>query len=226
MKRLRARYRCTVAHCNDSIAGDFAYTVNATDMATLWGERRAQWNKGQEQTVRSMDKIDALLPFPVREWHPDTGSKFINWHCKKWADNRKQRLTRSRPNHKNDNCFVEERNGHIVRKRILVYAVRGAGSRLCTQRFVRYSPPVPQSFSALRRIISRQRIGAKWKVIREPVSLTPHQRVLRRNDVSARTKAELRRVHARLNPLILKREIDRRLRRVFDVHTRHRKPNV
>ena len=36
----------TVAHCGNSIAGDFVYTVNATDVATLWGGRHAQWNKG------------------------------------------------------------------------------------------------------------------------------------------------------------------------------------
>ena len=78
----------TVAHCNDSIAGDFVYTVNATDVATLWGTRRAQWNKGQEQTITNMEKIDADVPFPVLEWHPDTGSEFINWLCKRWADAR------------------------------------------------------------------------------------------------------------------------------------------
>ena len=106
----------TVAHCNDSIAGDFVYTVNATDVATLWGERHAQWNKGQEQTLASMTHIDAGFPYPILEWHPDTGSEFINWLCKRWTDQRKQKLTRSRPNRKNDNCFVEERNGHVIRK--------------------------------------------------------------------------------------------------------------
>ena len=71
----------TVAHCGDSVAGDFIYTVNATDVATLWGARRAQWNKGKEQTVRSMDHMDADFPYPILEWHPDTGSEFINWFC-------------------------------------------------------------------------------------------------------------------------------------------------
>jgi len=32
------------------------------------------------------------------------------------CEDKGQQLTRSRPNHKNDNCFVEERNGHIVRR--------------------------------------------------------------------------------------------------------------
>ncbi|MDE2227402.1 MAG: hypothetical protein KGJ89_05635, partial [Patescibacteria group bacterium] len=105
----------TVAHCGATVAGDHVFTVNGTDVATLWGERRAQWNKGQEQTVRSIKAMDEEAPFPILEWHPDTGSEFINWFCKAFIEARSQKLTRSRPNHKNDNCFVEERNGHIVR---------------------------------------------------------------------------------------------------------------
>lgn len=216
----------TIAHCNDSIAGDFVYTVNATDTATLWGERQAQWNKGQEQTVRSMEKIDALLPFPVHEWHPDTGSEFVNWHCKGWTDKRGQRLTRSRPNRKNDNCFVEERNGHIVRKwvgytRFAELEVVGALNDLYD-----ILAPYLNHFAASRRIIAKQRIGAKWKVTREKFSLTPYQRVLLREDIRAEVKTTLRKEHECLNPLAMKREIDRRLLMVFDVHKRHREPKL
>src|SRR3989338_7572518 len=106
----------TVAHCGDSVAGDFVYTVNATDVATLWGSRRAQWNKGQYATVESMEHIDETTHFPVCECNQDSGSEFVNWHCARWCGERNQKMTRSRPNRKNDNCFVEERNGHIVRR--------------------------------------------------------------------------------------------------------------
>ena len=52
------------------------------------------------------------------EVHPDTGSEFINWHMKSCCDAEKISMTRSRPNHKNDNMHVEERNGHVIRKMI------------------------------------------------------------------------------------------------------------
>ncbi|OIO38430.1 MAG: hypothetical protein AUJ71_03015 [Candidatus Omnitrophica bacterium CG1_02_49_16] len=216
----------TVAHCNDSIAGDFVYTVNATDVATLWGVRRAQWNKGQEQTVRSMEAMNESIPFPVLEWHPDTGSEFVNWLCKGWADERKQRLTRSRPNRKNDNCFVEERNGHIVRKwvgytRFDEPEVMGALNKLYD-----ILTPYLNHFIASRRIIAKERIGARWKVVREKKSLTPYQRVMTRADVSLTVKTKLSVLHETLNPLVMKREVDRRLARVFDIHNRHRKPKL
>jgi hypothetical protein len=216
----------TVAHCNDSIAGDFVYTVNATDVATLWGARRAQWNKGQEATVASMEAMDESIPFPVLEWHPDTGSEFINWLCKGWADERKQRLTRSRPNHKNDNCFVEERNGHIVRK--WVGYTRFEESEVVDVLNEAYDVLTPylNHFIASRRIVSKQRIGARWKVAREQKSLTPYQRVMARTDVSLAVKTKLSALHEALNPLVMKRGVDRRLARVFDIHNRHRKPKL
>lgn len=216
----------TVAHCGDSIAGDFVYTVNATDVATLWGARRAQWNKGQEQTVRSMEQMDADFPYPVLEWHPDSGSEFINWFCKKWAEAKGQRLTRSRPNRKNDNCFVEERNGHVVRKWV-GYARFGEIEVVdVLNELYDVLTPYLNHFIASRRIISKERVGAKWKVMREKKSLTPYQRVMARDDIAKDAKEKLRTEHEALNPLVMKRAIDRRLRRVFDVHDRHRKPEL
>lgn len=215
----------TVAHCGDSVAGDFVYTVNCTDVATLWGARHSQWNKGQEATVASMEQIDHDTPFPILEWHPDSGSEFINWHCRRWTLARGQELTRSRPNRKNDNCFVEERNGHIVRKWVGYTRFDASEIVIALNDFYEILTPYLNHFAASRRIVSKERIGARWKITREKKSLTPYQRVLARADVKDKVKQRLEEEHEKLNPLLMKREIDRRLKRVFDVHTRHRKPN-
>jgi len=214
----------TVAHCGGSTAGDYVFTVNSTDVAVLWGTRRAQWNKGQEATVRSMEAMDEDVPFPILEWHPDSGSEFINWHCLDWSAERKQVLTRSRPNRKNDNCFVEERNGHIVR-RWAGYA-RFDASEIVDALNAVYDVLTPylNHFTASRRTTSKERIGAKWKITREKKSLTPYQRVLARTDVADEMKADLKRIHDEINPLLLKREIDQRLQRVFAIQKRHEQP--
>ena len=214
----------TVAHCGASTAGDYVFTVNSTDVATLWGVRRCQWNKGQTATVRSMEAMDDDTPFPVVEWHPDSGSEFVNWHCFDWSVARNQRLTRSRPNHKNDNCFVEERNGHVVR-RWVKYARFDVPEVVDTLNAV-YDVLTPylNHFVASKRTMKKERIGAKWKITRETLSMTPYQRVLLREDVSPKMKAVLKLEHDRLNPLILKGEIDRRLKQVFDIQKRHELP--
>ena len=214
----------TVAHCGSTTAGDYAYTVNSTDVATLWGARRCQWNKGQMATVGSMEAMDDDMPFPVIEWHPDSGSEFINWHCVEWSKKRGQKLTRSRPNRKNDNCFVEERNGHVVRRWVryarfdtpeIVHSVNAAYDVLT---------PYLNHFIASCRTTSKERIGSKWKITREKRSMTPYQRVLVREDVSNEVKTALTKEHEGLNPLVLKREIDRRLAVLFAELKRHERP--
>ena len=216
----------TVAHCGGSLAGDFIYTVNSTDTTPLWGARRAQWNKGQVATVASMEKMKNDLPFPVIEWHPDSGSEFINWHCLKWCEENGQKLTRSRPNRKNDNCFVEERNGHIVRRWI-------GYSRLDAKEIVNalnsvydVLTPYLNHFVASRRTISKERIGARWKISREKKSKTPYERVLERNDVSEMIKAKLKYERDTLSPLRLKEEISQRLQIVFSLQKHHGIPKV
>ena len=214
----------TVAHCGNSIAGDFIYTLNSTDVPTLWGERRAQWNKGQAATILSMEKMESDTPFPILERHPDSGSEFINWLCKEWSEARGQKLTRSRPNHKNDNCFVEERNGHIVR-RWVGYARLDAREAVDALNAV-YDllNPYVNHFFASRRIVFKERIGSKWKITREKKALTPYERVLRRSDVSEDIKTKLKQEHEKLNPLLLKREIDLRIKKVFNIQEQYGTP--
>ena len=106
----------TVVHCGSTLKGDMVYTLNSTDVATYWNLLGAQWNKGGQATIENRKKLRARLPFKHLHDHSDTGSEFINWDTVEWNESTGVELTRSRPNKKNDNAFVEERNGHIVRK--------------------------------------------------------------------------------------------------------------
>ena len=67
----------TVAHCGSTLVGDYAYTVQYTDVSTIWTCLSAQWNKGESATVKSMAKISTHLPFPLLGIDPDSGSEFI-----------------------------------------------------------------------------------------------------------------------------------------------------
>lgn len=211
----------TVAHCGHTLVGDFIYTVNATDVPTLWGARRAQLNKGQAATVHSMEYMDKEIPFPVVEWHPDSGSEFINWHCHGWCEKQGVKLTRSRPNRKNDNCFVEERNGHIVRRWVGYTRLDAREVVAALNSVYDVLTPYLNHFVASRRIVSKERIGARWKVTREKRSKTPYERVLERTDVSEAVKTRLHQEHEMLNPLTMKREIDRLLQTAFALQKHH-----
>lgn len=208
----------TVAHCGDTVAGDFVYTVNATDVATLWGERRAQWNKGKLATVSSMEAMELKLPFPVIEWHPDSGSEFINWHC---YEKYKDKLTRSRPHHKNDNCFVEERNGHVIRKWLGYTRLDAEETVEAMNNLYSVLNLYLNHFIASKRIISKERIGARFKITREQIAKTPYERMLERDDVTNDVKDKIKAQHKKLNPAVLKQEIEKRRKEVFNILKRH-----
>ena len=110
----------TVAHCGESMAGDFCWTVTLTDVHTQWTETRAVWNKGQHGVQQRIAEIEKALPFPILGFDSDNGGEFINWHLADYFRDRKTAVafTRSRAYHKNDNARVEQKNWTHVRQLI------------------------------------------------------------------------------------------------------------
>lgn len=214
----------TVAHCGDTVAGDYAFTTNGTDVATLWGTRRAQWCKGQEATRVSLEAMRSNSPTPWTEIHPDSGTEFINAHCIAYAKDTHLRMTRSRPYHKNDNCFVEERNGHVVRAYVGYTRLDVRETVDTLNNLYNVLTPYLNHFIASKRIISKERIGARWKVTREKVSKTPYQRVLERKDISEEVKEKLRKEHLLLNPAVMKNQVDQLTKIVHDIQRQYGKP--
>lgn len=197
----------TVAHCGESLAGSFIWTLNYTDAATYWTEIRAQWNKGQEATKESVITIRARIPFPLRALHPDSGGEFINWVLKGWCDAEGIDLSRSEPYKKNDNMFVEERNGHVIRRylgweRLDDVAALPMVNELC-DTVGRYA----NHWKAVRRTVSKERVGAKYKRKYEKCAMTPYERIMARDDVMKDTKEKLRKEHDTQNPLLLLKKI-------------------
>lgn len=211
----------TVAHCGAANIGDFVFTTNGTDVATMWGTRRAQWCKGAEATKISLEAMRRDAPFPWTEIHPDSGSEFINAHCCAYAAETNLRMTRSRPYHKNDNCFVEERNGHVVRAYVGYERFDAREAVDALNDLYGVLTPFLNHWIASRRIILKERIGARWKVIREKIAKTPYQRVLERSDISEEVKNKLRAEHATLNPATMKKEIDCLTKRVHDMQRQY-----
>lgn len=211
----------TVVHCGHSLLGDMVFTLNYTDVSTLWVILHAQWNKGQVATQESLAYLEALLPWEMLEVHPDTGSEFINWHLKRWCEMMGIKMSRSRPSHSNDNMHVEERNGHIVRKWIgymrlddkeTVDALNAAYAVLCMYL---------NHFVASRRLVEKYEVEGKWKKRYEKVAKTPYQRALESEHISEEEKEKLRQEHSKLNPLVMKNEIDRLKQVLYDTQRKH-----
>ena len=197
----------TVVHCGSTLCGDMVYSVNFTDVATGWVVLAAQWNKGQESTRNSLERMRDKTPFPIIGMHPDTGSEFVNYHLKDWCDREKIELTRSRPNHKNDNAYVEQKNGHVIRrflgyerfdKKELIPVINNFYDELET--YINHFIPT-------RKCIAKIRIGARYRR-KYDTAMTPYRRVLASQVIPSDYKNLLQKKHDKLNPLRMKTKID------------------
>jgi hypothetical protein len=106
-----------VHHCGTSATGEYLHTLQMVDVTTGWTEPRAVLGRSQVVMEDAFQYILERVPFDVLEIHPDNGSEFLNHHLVRfWKETVKGvHLSRSRPYHKNDNPFVEQRNGHPIR---------------------------------------------------------------------------------------------------------------
>jgi hypothetical protein len=209
----------TVRHSNTAF-GDAVYSLNYTDAASLTVITRAQWNKGQQATMDSLEWIRKQMYFPLLGVHPDTGSEFINEKVIGWCDEKTINISRSRPNHKNDNMHVEERNGHVIRKMIGYITLNCREAVDALNDVYEISNPYRFHFVAVRRMIEKEKLSSRYRRKYEKKAMTPYQRILEHKDVSNEIKEKLRIAHTKLNPRVLKREIVRRISKLYDVQKR------
>jgi hypothetical protein len=108
----------TVAHCGNSIAGEFVWSLTFTDILTTWTENRATWGKGSVGVLDRIKDIENHIPFALKGFHCDSGTEFLNNHLLRYFTDRPKvvSFTRSRPYKKNDNAHVEQKNWSHVRQ--------------------------------------------------------------------------------------------------------------
>ena len=117
--------------------------------------------------------------------------------------------------------YVEERNGHVVRKYLGYRRFDCPMVVPLMNDFYEVMGLYLNHFKAVRRQVSRERVGSKYVRKYEKIAKTPYRRVLEHPAIDEAVKEKLQREHATLNPLLLKREMDRLLEIVNDQQTRH-----
>jgi hypothetical protein len=206
----------TVIH-KDTLLGNAVYTLNYTDSATCLCIPRAQWNKGQVATITSMKTIKELLPYPWLLAHPDSGSEFINKMAFDWCRQQKIEYVRSRSGRKNDNMYVEERNGHVIRKMIGYINLDCEEVVRVLNDYYDVMTPYLMHFVCVRRMIRKDKSGSKYIRVYEKIPKTPYQRILENEHVTEEVKSVLKQKHLQLNPMILKQEMAKKLRKIYDI---------
>jgi hypothetical protein len=207
----------TVAHCGNSLAGDFIWSLTLTDIHTGWTECRATWNNGATGVIQQIKNIEASLAFELKGFDCDNGSEFLNHHLVRYFSNHKPKVkfTRSRPYKKNDNAHVEQKNYSYVRQLLgydrldnpkLVELI----NRLYANQWSLYQ----NHFCPTLKLLEKKRINSKYYKKYETPQ-TPYQRLMLSSHISDDNKKALNNLHQTLDPFVLKRQIDRQLKAIF-----------
>lgn len=107
-----------VAHCGWSMEGSFLYTLVLTDIATGWVECFPLLHRSRPAVIHALECLSQLIPFPILGIDTDNGSEFINEELIAFCEKEGITFTRGRAYRKNDQCFVEQKNGEVVRQTV------------------------------------------------------------------------------------------------------------
>jgi hypothetical protein len=99
-----------VSHGGDSATGSFVHTLTLTDVASGWTECVALVVRDGALVAAALEQLRQTMPFPLRGFDTDNGSEFMNETVAAYCQTHGIPCTRSRPYHKNDQAWVEQKN--------------------------------------------------------------------------------------------------------------------
>lgn len=204
----------TVAHCGHTLNGNFAYTVQYTDVATIWTCLAGQWNKGEEATRSSIERIQQRLPFGLLAIDPDSGSEFINWLLKGWCDERKIEMTRTRPYMKNDHARIEQKNYTNVREFVGYGRFDHPDAITLLNQLYDVLEDYINFFLPSQKCIKKVKVRSRY-IRTYDRAKTAYQRALAEPRIDETAKERLRQKYATLNPKILKQKSDRLIKKLI-----------
>ena len=156
--------------------------------------------------VETLERIRAGLPFALRALDVDNGSEFVNDRLIEYCLSHGIELTRSRPYRKNDQAWIEQKNGAIVRKLLGYRRFEGLAAARAITRLYGASRLFVNFFQPSFKLASKQRDGAKVTKHYHPPQ-TPCERLLQSDSIPMDAKSKLREVSANLDPLKLLEEM-------------------
>ncbi len=191
-----------VAHCGGTMSGVFIHSLVATDVYSGWTEEIPLLAREQFLVAEGLDIIITQFPIPVISMNTDNDSAFINDTLLAYCDKNNLKFTRSRPYQKNDQGWIEQKNGAIIRRFVGYDRFTGvvAGQLLAElyqviRLYVNYFQP---SFKLREKIREGSKIKKQYF---KPA--TPADRLLGHDMVSNEVKDNLRNERYQLDPIKL-----------------------
>lgn len=200
----------SVAHGGDSTEGDFVWSVTMTDVFSQWTESRAVWNKGYHGVALAIERIEDVLPCSIRGFHSDNGGEFLNHHLYRYFRDRDipVEFTRTRPDHKDDNAYVEQKNWTHVRQLLGYQRIEDPKLVDTINRLYEAWGIYQNFFSATQKLLSKTKVGSRYTRRYEKTPCTPAQRLLQSPSTNEAIKTYLTEILTNTDPIKLKTFID------------------
>jgi hypothetical protein len=195
-----------VAHSGPSASGSFIQTLVLTDIATGWTECAPLLVREQHLLSSVLTELRKELPFALLGLDTDNDTVFMNETLKTYCEQAGVVFTRCRPYRKNDQAFVEQKNGAIVRRMVGYRRFEGLEAATLLAELYRSVRLFVNFFQPSFKLVGKERDGAR---VRKTYSApaTPHQRLMSDARVSDAIRARVNEISAKLDPVILLRDI-------------------
>ena len=196
-----------VEHCGGvKHAGNFVHTLTLTDIHSGWTECAALVVREQTLVVEGISMIRGQLPFALRGLDTDNDSVFMNETLQTYCREQELHWTRSRAYRKNDQAWVEQKNGAVVRRLAGYGRLSGLNAAATLGRLYQSARLFVNFFQPSFKLAGKQRDGALIRRRYHP-PLTPCQRLLASPLVEETVKEQLRQHFAALDPVALLKTI-------------------
>ena len=199
----------TVAHCGNTLEGNFVWSLTLTDIFSGWTENRAVWNRGYEGVKEAIRHSEQQLPFRLTGFHTDNGGEFLNHHLIHYLQERQEPIhyTRGRPNHKDDTAHVEQKNYTHVRLLLGYQRIEQPDLIQPINRLYELWDLFNNVCLPSMKLIEKKKIGSRYVRKYDPAR-TPCQRLIDSPDIDEAKKTFLTTMKCNINPFALKRQID------------------
>lgn len=195
-----------VAHGGTSMQGVFLWSLVATDVLTGWTEIVPLMAREQSLVVEGLKVLRCQFPMPIRGIDSDNDSAFIIDTLLTYCEQEKITFTRSRAYHKNDQAWIEQKNGAIVRRFVGYERFTGLIAGQCLARLYQAVRLYVNYFQPSFKLHSKTRDGAKVRK-RYDKPATPCDRLLAFSSIAATVKESLQAILGSLDPLALLHQI-------------------
>jgi hypothetical protein len=189
-------------------------TITLTDVATGWTECLPLLNRGREAVLAALQRARALFPFPVLGLDTDNGGEFINEDVAAFCVREQITFTRGRPYEKRDQCFVEQKNGVVVRQVVGHGHLVGEHASRQLAELYRALHWYVNCFQPSMKLVAKQVEGRKIHRIYDAAK-TPLQLVLLSGVLFPSQQQELRALGKALDPLRLFQQVEQLQQAIF-----------